>query len=403
MVGTTDYRVYEEDPFLTIQRGAPCTPSVGVPPMASFIRTQDLVPAYIATIMYNQTLPENVYGYELIYQSTHIAVYTMEYTAIVGIRGTSIGGKDAIQDLLDDIEIAFGEGCDLQIRIEAKYILEDMVSQGYRVVLCGHSLGGRAAICLSDLPGVINTVALNAGAPATNPDTKSGGGPGTHYHIVGDFISTHVYNMETVRVQMQFPVDWLDLWNHSTNRFLGGDPWKYVSAQEEQNDLEDFMFNRGVFKLRLASYATSILGFSWFIKARDQVCEYPIEGAVSSTPCEARKKSNFDAIGAGVSAGIGALIGLFAGPLGALAGFFVGKGIYEGNIVGVLDAIVPGFSVLSEGSKLILLDAINKSRGASDLVKKLKKIDPKKITTVDTSASLVTGVRIITPQDIFGK
>lgn len=348
-------------------------PCRGEPPMASFIRTGDKLPAYIAYSMYGER-PQSLYGYTLIHNSPRVAVYASSPYAIVGLRGTSVGAEGSSDDIFDDIEIAFGDGCQLSLNQEALPLIEDLTRQGFQVTLTGHSLGGRAALCLGRIPGVVNVVALNAGAPAINPE-HADGVAGIHYHVVGDFISTHVYGVPTIRVRMRLDEkpDWLDPWFHSADRFLGNDEFVFVGPNNEQADLEEFLYKRGFFKAMAINAATSILGLSWYSKAKAVICETPIPGAQIHPLCMVNAKSGFNTVFQVLAGLVGAAIGILTGPAGAVAGYFIGAGLAEGDVSKVLDAIVPGFSSARDFARDVIIKIVQESTGPQDMVEKLQK------------------------------
>jgi len=127
----------------------------------------------------------------------------------VGLKGTSDTSLSA--DVVDDIVIMSApKYCDLSIVGEAIKVVEatmtiisdhtDELVTGRvesnaepTLVFAGHSLGGTAAMCLTmKYPNSVG-VSFNGGAAPTNP-ILDGPGPErfTHYHIVGDLISSHM-------------------------------------------------------------------------------------------------------------------------------------------------------------------------------------------------------------------
>lgn len=358
-----------------IASATPFDPCIGEPRMASFIKPGDKLPALIATLMYDEP-PENLYGYYLVQTSPHTAVYVNGGHAIVGLRGTALGQKGALRDLQDDIQIAFGSGCQLAIVNDGRQIINDLVQQGYEITLAGHSLGGRGAICLGDTVGVVNVVALNAGAPVINPDYKLGDNPGTHYHVMGDLVSTHVYNMDTIRVYKpkEKYIDWMDPWYHSTERFLSDEGYLYASPQQEQDDLEDFIYNRGNLRLQLIDIGTSLLSFSWYQQAKGLVCEHPIPGAVMGPECQRVNSPLYQFGKYFMASAAAALAFMLLGPEAAPTAFFVTKAIYEGNLTGLLEAIIPEFSVASGIVKSAIENILYENSDFADVIPKLMAI-----------------------------
>lgn len=361
-----------------IDNAPTCSPSIAdgqIPGMATFLKQEHKLPALIAISMYEKQLPEFLYGFTLRHSSAHIAVYTRGSDAIIGLRGTNIGGSGMFRDISDDLDIAFGNGCDLAIRREAEPWVRNLAFNGHNIVLAGHSLGGRAAICLADIPGVVDVVALNAGAPITNPDTMGGAPHGTHYHIVGDIISTHVYNMPTVRIyaEREKAVDWLDAWYHSTDRFRGLEPWFLATDQEEQDDLEDFVYGRAADKLKTINLITSAVSLPWYHKARELVCERPIPGATEGKQCIDNHRKGGSFLKKGLFAFLGgALLGLLLGPEAIFTGASIGWGLADGDLSGVLGALIPGWAAATDVVKGNLMGIIEDSTGPDGLITNLR-------------------------------
>lgn len=341
------------------------------PPMADFIQEQDKIPAYIACIMYDSPLPKIIAGYQLDQNSTHYGVWKKGTEAIVGLRGTNVGGDGGLQDVQDDIRIVLGQGCELQIVSQVRIVVADLYMQGFQITLAGHSLGGKAAMCLSSLPGVKYTVALNPGTPVVAENT-GGNINGRAYHIVGDVISTHPYGIQTIRVKLgQEITNWLSTYHHGTARFLQKAPFTYVSPQWEQNDLEMFIFVRSRTALSIANVTTSLLNISWYREVKELVCARPIPGSNPGKLC-ASNASLFSKI-TPVSFGIaGALLGLLKGPEGAVQGWFIGYGIAEGNLSSVLDAMLPGWDLATKAQQYELISTIKQSLGPKDLISTLE-------------------------------
>jgi hypothetical protein len=345
------------------------TPSDVAPPMADFIRPLDRMAAYVAVHMYDNPVPREFYGFTLFSSSTHVASWIRDTEAIIGFRGTAIGKEGGFQDLYDDINIGLGDMCDLAIRREGERVLTELARLGYSITLAGHSLGGRAAICLSSLPNVVNTVALNAGAPVTNPEAKTGGLNGTHYHIVGDLISTHVMNMETIRVQIQPQVDWLSPWNHSKQRFLPGSNGPIISAQAEQDDLENWFFERAGARLKAANVVTSLFSFSWYSKAKNLICTNPIPGASPGNYCTG--KQQLAATPANV---VSNLISMLQDKEAFPTQGFIRMGIKDGDLPNVLAAMLPGFTDLKNSVQNSIATAVKAATGIKKLITTLNKM-----------------------------
>jgi len=341
--------------------------------IADFVKPLDKLPAWFAIQMYQDTLPDHFEEFELSKISQHVAVWTGGTDAYVAFRGTAIGQKGALQDIQDDLQIAFGANCNLQILNEAIPLLRELYSTGYRITLSGHSLGGKAALCLGHMPGVVNVVALNAGAPVTNPDYK-GPGIGTHYHIVGDVISTHVYGMNIVRVTKRKDINWLDPWFHSTDRFFRGEEYAFVDAQFEQNELEDFFFVTGEKRLMLINALTSVFTLSWYGEAKDSICKNPVPGATQGRLCIMSYERGGHKIQSTLFGIAGGLLGLLRNPLSGISGAFAAQGLPDGDIGGLIGLFLPYYAVASFATKNIIERLIENSKDQSELEKELEKI-----------------------------
>lgn len=168
----------------------------------------------MAIAMYN---PERVSmgDAELIESTSRYAVWESPTTVYIALRGTQFSAADAIKDIADDFQIALGDPCDLTL-------LQQVPTQFDKpIVFTGHSLGGTAALCLARKVPQSRGVSFNGGAPPSRP-FRSGPGPqrGRHYHVEGDFISSHMdpSAAEIIRVRLPGP-KWGTLHPHATDRF----------------------------------------------------------------------------------------------------------------------------------------------------------------------------------------
>jgi hypothetical protein len=209
-------------------------------------------------------------------------------------------------------------------------------------------------------PRVTKVVALNAGAPPMSPVFASAGpARATAYHVVGDIISTHVEPPAADIVRVRFGngyINWLNPWYHSTDRFFrGAEQWKYASAQEEQDLLEDFFLFKGRLLVHALSLATSIISLPFFGALRDAICDRPIAGAKTKTMCKIEKGPV--SILRKVLRGIGGFIigGVLGGPVGAVAGVSAGFAYGEGDLRKALEQGVPGFKELSTGLQHVMI------------------------------------------------
>jgi hypothetical protein len=347
----------------------------GLPVVNGGFKPQDRLAAALAISMYEPNPVYEAAGFSLMGYSPHVSSWTQGETAMVAIRGTSIGKRGGLQDLLDDYNIAFGVGCDLELVKEARDVLNELAAGGItRFILSGHSLGGRAAICLGNFPGVVNVVALNPGAPLLNPDYANTE-IGTTYHIVGDIISTHVYGMDVVRIKTREVIDWLDPFFHSSKRFLASQEWEIVGPQYEQDQLQDFFLKSSRAKLELISIGTSFFYDGWFQAMKDGMCTTPIPGAkVDEALCaHSRVIDSAQRVSAAL---VGFIIGFaFGGPDGAVSGVKAGWGFGGGaSLAATMEEILPGYEDQSRKVKKALLALAKASRTPKEFIYKLKKI-----------------------------
>lgn len=180
--------------------------------LASWVLPLDRVPLLLALSIY-ETPRDRLEGFALIKSSSRACTWVdRELKAIiVGCKGTSKGTIKG--DLVDDAKImSDSDYCNLSIVDVAQKLLKETFEildkeaddslvlnrlldydQPWRIIFVGHSLGGTAAFCLTQTNPNSRGISFNGGASPTNPILL---GPGpksmTHYHIVGDLISTHM-------------------------------------------------------------------------------------------------------------------------------------------------------------------------------------------------------------------
>jgi hypothetical protein len=367
----------QDDPTNTIAEFSP-----GL--MADFIAPEDRVLAYLAIAVYGQR-PQQIrtdtqlLDYQPNMSSIRVGVWLGCSTAYVAFRGTSVGKSQGFMDLLDDLILASEDTCQLSISDQGIGVIQSVYDLGYRdIQVSGHSLGGRAAMCNSTQPGVTKVVVLNAAAPVTAP-TNIGPGPAvaTHYHIAGDLISTHMASSAANIVRIApagsklvnqkdgfvpwipdnlpqvYDFDWLSGYYHSTDRFLAsGGGGNVISVQAEEDSLEWFMLFGSRQRLLSLSLIASVFGDAFFLDFKDLLCQNPIDGSRQSAWCVKEMDEGFklsQRVTAWLTGIVGAIIGFFAGgPLGAFAGFNAAKGFYEGNLIPIIESVIPGFELLTD-------------------------------------------------------
>ncbi len=238
--------------------------------LASFIRDEDEIPIMLALSLYND--PVQQYGGFVLVANTHrVGCWVKDQVCIVGCRGTSIGGPQFDKDINDDRILAgfsLQDACELSLVQEASKLLKDHNLESMYLIFCGHSLGGRSAMCLANKYPNSKCVMLNAGVPPTNP-VDSGPGPSRaiHYHIFGDVISSHMgpNAAYVVRIRKPGKPTWGYAYPHGTERFFAKDgPWVYATVNEEQ---ESWM-RSGDQRIPIGKF--------W---ARQAVCTQPIPGS----------------------------------------------------------------------------------------------------------------------------
>ena len=240
---------------------------------ASFVRPEDQVPITLAKSLYSQPLPE-LMGFILKANTYRVGIWLNGQQCIVGCRGTSIGGPDFSKDINDDrilagISVIYNV-CDLSLVQEATTLMQQnqIDPQTFQITFCGHSLGGRASMCLANKYPNTKCVMVNAGAPPTSP-VYDGPGPqrAIHYHIFGDVISSHMGPDAALIVRIRKPgkPTWGSAYPHELARLDANDgPWEYATVNEEQ---ESWM-KSGDHKIPIGRF--------W---ARQAVCDRPIPGS----------------------------------------------------------------------------------------------------------------------------
>lgn len=161
---------------------------------------------------------------------------------------------------------------------EVRKIAEKYQDTG--VVFAGHSLGGTAALCLSEIFNNSRAVSFNPGGAATNPITE---GPGpdkaTVYHIVGDVISTHIAPSaaNVIRIEKRDSVFGSTKPHDSTNILANSGEWKEVSADEE-DALYAKWSETGLYN-KVVKPAGRFFNFLRWLKYNKSVEESPIPGS----------------------------------------------------------------------------------------------------------------------------
>lgn len=375
--------------------------------MADFIYPQDKFLAYLACIVYGPR-PHVINGAYIDQDLTtdRIAVWKTTSVAYIACKGTGLGTSTGAADFFDDIALTMGILCNLSIVKEGNAAVAKLQEMGYfQIHICGHSLGGRGALCVaSSNSSIKKCVVLNAGAPVVAPGAV-GPGPNiaTHYHIYGDLISTHQRDSNCLNVRVlvgpeerykllevyrdfllaeqvfaiengydpkipkeldpPIKIDWFNPVWHGTERFYKSpDPWRYATPQEEQLSLEAYFLVQKNIDLTIISTALSSFGLEFVDVLKDAVCGNPIDGAINGPHCQARdtiftKILNLFWNAVGIA--IGAVVGfLAAGPAGVIAGAGVGLGVTKGNLSETLNLAIPGWKAFTMGLRNLIINMI---------------------------------------------
>lgn len=193
--------------------------------LASWVKPLDRVPLLLALSIYETPRPA-LEGFAIVKNNPRVCTWVdRELKAIiVGLKGTSKG--TAKQDLNDDFKIVTdSDYCNLSLVETATNLLNETFKelekeandslvlnrlldydQPWRIIFAGHSLGGTAAFCLTQKTANSRGISFNGGASPTNPILK-GPGPNsmTHYHIVGDLISSHMGDAAAMVFRIKIP------------------------------------------------------------------------------------------------------------------------------------------------------------------------------------------------------
>lgn len=195
--------------------------------IAPWVETNDRIPLLLALSLYGETR-KTLGVFSIMMDGPRAAAWIDRNTNIVviGFKGTSEGTIK--KDLSDDFIIVSSRSyCDLSIVAQGMDLV-GQVTESINMpmdnlsiasitgvlpnrdppffIFAGHSLGGTAAMCMTMRVPNSRGISFNGGASPTNPITV---GPGrdrfTHYHIVGDLISTHMSDRaaKVIRIKIQ--------------------------------------------------------------------------------------------------------------------------------------------------------------------------------------------------------
>jgi hypothetical protein len=149
-----------------------------------------------------------------------------------------------------------------------------------------------------------------------------------------------------------------------------GENARQVSAQDEQDSLELFVFQSQRIALALTSALTSALGFPFDIILKSSVCENPIPGATQGIICKHESsdlKKAFDKTTNFLAGVLGALAGLvIMGPGGVILGYRAGVDLSKGNVASLLGEVIPGYEFMVKANREFIeqvIADIRKRRG----------------------------------------
>lgn len=201
--------------------------------VAVWVKPQDRVFFLLLKSLY-KTPRRTVGGYTYLTELSNLRIGVWRNNSkkyFIACKGTSVSGPTARQDILDDAAIGglLGLGADdVSLVGEADRVLHILVKIGIstaNIGIGGHSLGGYAAMVIAT-KYKLKCCAFNAAASPVNP-VLVGPGPelATHYHIAGDFISSHMLSSaaDIVRVDKNHNYFFSAVWAHSSDRFFEKD------------------------------------------------------------------------------------------------------------------------------------------------------------------------------------
>ncbi len=272
--------------------------------LAPWVDQWDRVPILLALSLYST--PRKELGPFRLFKATPRVAAWIDYktnTVIIGSRGTAVGSTGGISDLKDDSVIASNSNyCNISIVQEATDLINTITSilnapnKIASIVLnipktpdvpiywifAGHSLGGTSSLCLTSkyLPNA-RGISVNGGAAPTNP-VMDGPGPQnfTHYHIVGDLISSHMSEQAGKVVRVKIPgKNFGSLSPHGTgNLLLAGN---IVSADLEDEEYFKWGAN-SIEAYSVVSPLISVSKFMTYLQVRNIVRNNPIPGSSRS-------------------------------------------------------------------------------------------------------------------------
>lgn len=271
--------------------------------LAPWVEPNDRVPLLLALSLYD-TPRKELEGFTLFRSDVRCAAWIGPNNAvIIGCRGTAVGGRFGSKDLADDKIIALAaDYCDLTLVTLVTKLVKDVTDKINNVssnfdkvkdfvfgrkkkdqtnitpyfIFAGHSLGGTAAICLGmRYADNSRSISFNGGAAPTNP-VYAGPGPqrATHYHIVGDLISTHMNTSAAKVIRIKMPdIAYGTLSAHSSGNLLNRPFIVYTPTQE---DVEYVAWGKKDKVYSIVSKVLALTPYDTFLKVSKIVETAPI-------------------------------------------------------------------------------------------------------------------------------
>jgi hypothetical protein len=195
---------------------------------AVWIRPPHRTALILTSAFYTNPIKE-IDGYVLTKQTDRIGVYQNKRNYIVVCKGTTVTDP---RDIFDDLRIGGILNGENTIEAEARKTVSKINGN---ILICGYSLGGRAALTIAKEFN-LQACVFNPVGPFSSP-LVDGPGPknAVAYHIVGDGISSHIdpNAAEVVRVDQGFNVfETLDA--HKMANFSTSQPtFNFYSVDQE--------------------------------------------------------------------------------------------------------------------------------------------------------------------------
>lgn len=271
--------------------------------LSPWLEPNDKVPLLLALSLY-ETARKELEGFVLFRSDVRCAAWIgPNNVVIIGCRGTSVGGRYGSKDLADDKIIALNaDYCDLTLVTLVTKLVKDVTDKINNVqtstfgkikdfvlgrkkpeqtniepyfVFAGHSLGGTAATCMAIKFPNSRSISFNGGAAPTNPVIV---GPGasraTHYHIVGDLISTHMAQSAAKVIRIKIPnIEFGTLSSHSSGNLLNK---PFIIFTPDMEDKEYVEWGKKDKVYSIVSKVLALTPYNTFLKVKNIIETSPI-------------------------------------------------------------------------------------------------------------------------------